>query len=40
MSLETILYDVLGPLVDGRAYPDMTPNRVEFPCITYQQVGG
>ncbi len=40
MSLEPTLQAVLSPLVGGRAYPDTTPNGVEFPCITYQQVGG
>lgn len=40
MSLEASLYAVLGPLVAGAAYPDVTPEPPVFPCIVYQQVGG
>lgn len=40
MTLEEALFAVVSPLVGGRAYPDVTPANVEFPCITYQQVGG
>ncbi|HWU68668.1 MAG TPA: DUF3168 domain-containing protein [Stenotrophobium sp.] len=40
MSLEASLYALLGPLVNGAAYPDVTPEPATFPCIVYQQVGG
>lgn len=40
MSLESDLYDVLGPLVGGRAYPDFGKLGVATPYITYDQAGG
>ena len=40
MSLEPSLKAALDSLVDGRVYPDTTPDNVVFPCIVYQQVGG
>lgn len=40
MSLETSLFAVLSPLVDGNVFPDITPEPPTFPCIIYQQVGG
>jgi len=40
VSLETSLFALLGPLVNGAAYPDVTAEPAVFPCIVYQQVGG
>lgn len=40
MSLEASLFALLGPLVSGNAFPDVTPEPPPFPCIVYQQVGG
>ena len=40
MSLESTLYSLLGPLVGGRCYPDVSPDGAAFPLIVYQQVGG
>jgi hypothetical protein len=40
MSVESDLYGVLGPLVSGRAYPDVAPTGAVRPYIVYQQVGG
>ena len=40
MSLEATLYSLLGPLVSGRCYPDVSPDGAAFPLIIYQQVGG
>ena len=40
MSLEVTLNSLLGPLVDGRCYPDVLPDNPVFPLIVYQQVGG
>lgn len=40
MSLETSLFALLGPLVGGRCYPDVSPDKAAFPLIIYQQVGG
>ncbi|WP_312998500.1 DUF3168 domain-containing protein, partial [Achromobacter animicus] len=40
MSLEAQLLAVLGPLVGGRAYPDVTPDKPVFPLIVYQGAGG
>lgn len=37
---ETILHSLLTGLVDGRVYPDVTPDNPTFPLIIYQQVGG
>lgn len=40
MSLEATLKTLLGPLVSGRCYPDVSPDGAAFPLIIYQQVGG
>ncbi|HUX23224.1 MAG TPA: DUF3168 domain-containing protein [Burkholderiales bacterium] len=40
MSLESTMLGLLGPLVSGRAYPDITPDSPTFPLIVYQQIGG
>jgi hypothetical protein len=40
MSVEADLFAVLGPLVSNRAFPDVAPDGVAKPYITYQQVGG
>jgi hypothetical protein len=40
MSVEADLYAVLGPLVSGRAYPDLAAFGTTLPYVTYQQVGG
>lgn len=40
MSLESTLKTLLGPLVGGRLYADITPDGAAFPLIVYQQVGG
>lgn len=40
MSLEAQLLAVLGALVGGRAYPDVTPDKPVFPLIVYQGAGG
>lgn len=38
--LEQAIFALLGPLVDGRCYPDATPDDPQFPLIVYQVVGG
>lgn len=40
MSIEEILFALLGPLFAGRVYPDTTPDEPTFPLAIYQQVGG
>ncbi|QYJ20181.1 DUF3168 domain-containing protein [Achromobacter sp. ES-001] len=40
MSLEAKLKTLLGPLVDGRAYADVAPDKPVFPLIVYQGAGG
>lgn len=40
MTVETDIFDTLGPLVDDRVFPDDAPLNVARPFITYQQVGG
>lgn len=40
MSVETELSSLLKTLVDGRCYPDVTPDAPVFPLIVYQAVGG
>lgn len=40
MSLEATLYTLLGPLIGGRCYPDVSPDGATLPLIIYQQVGG
>lgn len=40
MTIETALSALLGPLVNGRCYPDVTPDSPQFPLLVYQVVGG
>ncbi len=40
MSLEAKLREILSPPVEGRVMPDVVEEGIDFPCITYQQVGG
>ena len=40
MSIDTLIAQALGPLVGGRAYPDVAPENPTLPYIVYQQVGG
>lgn len=40
MSVETELFSLLKTLVDGRCYPDVTPDAPVFPLIVYQGAGG
>lgn len=40
MSLESDLYSALQALAGGRMYPDVAPENVARPYVTYQQVGG
>lgn len=40
MSFEILLFDTLKSLVAGRVFPDIGPEKVVVPYITYQQVGG
>jgi hypothetical protein len=40
MSLDASLKALLGPLVGGRCYPDVTPDKPVFPLIVYQGAGG
>lgn len=40
MSVESDLVSVLEPLAGSRVYPDVAPDNVARPYITYQQVGG
>lgn len=40
MTVEAKLHSLLNGLVSGRCYPDTTPAKPEFPCITYQVTGG
>jgi hypothetical protein len=40
MTVETDLYSALGSLVSNRVYPDVAPQGVAKPYLTYQQVGG
>jgi hypothetical protein len=40
VSIEETLQKLLGPLVEGRFYPDVVPEDAKFPAITYHQVGG
>lgn len=40
MSLESTIFDALKTLVSNRVYPDVAPELVTRPYITYQQVGG
>lgn len=38
--LETLMVDVLGPLVGGRVFPDTAPASTGMPFVIYQKVGG
>ncbi len=40
MNIETQLFAVLGPLVGGRAFPEVAPEGTALPYITFQNVGG
>jgi hypothetical protein len=40
VSTESILYNALKGLVGNRVYPDVGPDDVAAPYITWQQVGG
>jgi hypothetical protein len=40
VSVESLIFEALGVLVDGRVYPDVAPEQEPRPYITYQQVGG
>lgn len=39
-SAESIVYNAVKSLVGGRCYPDVAPEMVKRPYITYQAVGG
>lgn len=38
--MEALIKAALNDLVDGRVYPDVTPDNPPLPLIVYQQVGG
>lgn len=38
--IEPVLVSVVGPLVEGRIFPDYAPPDTPYPYVTYQQVGG
>lgn len=40
MSIEATIYAALRGLVSDRCYPDVAPDVVARPYVTYQQVGG
>ena len=40
MSIETLLPQLLGPVADGRLYPDVAPDGAGLPYATWQQAGG
>lgn len=40
MSVEVVIYNALKHLVGNRVYPDIAPELVRRPYITFQQVGG
>lgn len=40
MSIEEDLVALLAPIVEGRIYPDESPDNPVFPLIIYQQIGG
>lgn len=40
MSLESLIRDAIGPLFDGRVYPDVAAEGSALPRAVYQQVGG
>lgn len=40
MTIDTMLFEALGPVVDGRAYPDVAPVGAALPRIVHQQISG
>lgn len=40
MTPESHIDELLAPLVNGRAFPDVAPQDAAVPFITYQAVGG
>jgi hypothetical protein len=40
MTIDTLLFDTLGPLVANAAYPDEAPESAPLPRIVHQQIGG
>lgn len=40
MTLEDQLFALLGPLLNGRFYPDTLPDHPSFPAASYQAAGG
>lgn len=40
MTVEADIFTCLGSMVENRVYPDVAPDGVARPYITYQQVGG
>ena len=40
MSVEATIFNALKHLVANRVYPDMAPESISRPYITFQQVGG
>jgi hypothetical protein len=40
MTVEAAIFDALRVLVVDRVYPDVAPDNVARPYITYQQIGG
>ena len=40
MTMESLVFDALKTLVSNRVYPDIAPDLVTIPYITYHQIGG
>lgn len=40
MTAEESLVSIIGPLVDGRIFPDVAPFDTPRPYVTYQKIGG
>lgn len=40
MTIDTLLFSALGPVVGGEAYPDVAPPNAGLPRIVHQQAGG
>ncbi len=40
MSIESVIFNALKPLVGDRVFPDVAPGGTQPPYITFQQVGG
>lgn len=40
MSIDTLIFDALSPLAEGRVYPDVAPDKPTLPYIVYSQIGG